>query len=680
MAYSDTKTAKKPASGKSFTDATFDERYKNALKPTRRQRKEFWMNKAFMEGFQWVHYNAITCRVDEVPREEYDDRVQATINRMWPLARTLAGKLAQRELVFEVAPSKADDANVRAARTSESIVKSVHSNHDWETKRDEVDWAILLGGTAAVSIDWDAEVGEYIGDLDDDAAGTPLFTGDTCESVHNITEFLIQPGAKDAETATWWIKVCAYPPVEVKEEYDLEEEPPADAFAGMSPLQQRLISAYDDDEPLNLTLVKTYYERPNKMCPKGRVATIINGKIEGGVRDWPFPWNDRLNLIVFRETPLSAQWWGETVLTMARPIQVAFNTTWSSIIEHIRKTGNAKLAVTQSNMNLMEEMTDEIGEIVVYTDGTNPPAWINPAQLPAYIQETPKQLSEQMDDIFGVHEVSRGDAPGRVDSAQGISTLTENDSTPLGRIIKDQARGWARIASMVLKLYEINVTEERDAIVRSPGLPAMTIQWTGKDLLGQTDVVVPADAIMPRTHAAIVAQADKLVQMGMITSLAQYLHVIEAPNENEFLGALAPAVEKARRENHDMRTGKVCIPKGFDNHQVHIEEHNAFRMSLEYELMPDNLKKIVDDHVDAHEMLAHEEMAKQVARAQFNPAMAAVPTATGAPSLAPGDVASAATPQGPGPLDNTPMGAPANVPQPPVDPNGAMGPNGQIPQ
>lgn len=676
MAYSQTKPAKSKENGTTFNDAVFDERYKNALKPTRRQRKEFWMNKAFMEGFQWVHYNPITCRVDEVPREEDDDRVQATINRMWPLARTLAGKLAQRELVFECPPTKADDATVRAARTSESIVRSVHNNHDWETKRDEVDWAVLLGGTAAVCVDWDAQVGDYIGDLDDNINGTPMFTGDTCESVLNITEFLIQPGAKNAEKANWWIKICAYPPAEVQAEYDLEEAPPADAFAGMSPLQQRLISQYDDDEPMNLTLVKTYYERPNKMCPKGRVATIIDGKIVGGVKEWPFPWNDRLNLAVFRETPLSAQWWGETVITMARPIQVAFNTTWSSIIEHIKKTGNAKLAVTQSNMNLMEELTDEIGEIVVYTDGTAPPSWIDPAQLPAYIQETPRQLSEQMDDIFGVHEVSRGDAPGRVDSAQGISTLTENDSTPLGRIIKDQARGWSIIASMVLKLYEINVTEERDAVVRSPGLPAMTIQWTGKDLLGQTEVVVPPDAIMPRSHAAMVAQADKLVQMGMVTSLAQYLKIIESPNENEFLSAVAPAVEKARRENHDMRTGKVCIPKKWDNHEVHIEEHNAFRMSLEYDLMPDELKKIVDDHVDAHEMLAMELMAQQVARAQFNPAMAAVPNANGAPVLAPGDVAPSVIPQGPGPVDNTPMGMPANIPGPDgeVPPVGPTGP------
>jgi hypothetical protein len=676
-----------PTATRNKPEAAFDEvvalrRYNDALKSTRTARKEFWMNDAFMRGYQWVHYNPVTCHVDEVPRDEDDDRVQATVNRMWPLARTLAAKMGQRELVFDVTPTKADDATIRGARTAEAIVRDVHDKHDWESLRDNLNWSILKGGTAAICVDWDSDLGDEIPQYEDDESdddedetdnprminGTPLFTGDTVETALSIAEFVIQPGAKVAEKALWFYKACAFAPEEVQAQYDLENLPSADSMAGLSPLQQRLVS-YDDSSP-NLTLVLTYYERPNKMCRKGRVATIINGRIVGEIKPWPFPWEDRLNIVVFRETPLSSHWWGETVLSMARPLQVAFNTVWSAIIEHVKKTGNAKLAVSQSNIDLMEEMTDEIGEIIPYTDGTEKPSWIDPAQLPAYIQNVPNQLSEQIDDVFGVHEISRGGAPGRVDSANGLSILSENDSTPIGRIIADQARGWGKVASMVLKLYEKNVTESREAIVRSPGLPAMTVEWTGKDLLGQTDATVPAGQIMPRTRAEQVAVADKMMQMGIITTVAQWVHVAEAPNEKEFLALVAPDVERARRENHDMRTGKVRFPAKFDNHAVHIEEHNTFRKSLEYELLDEETRKIIDDHVDAHETLAAEEMAKQVNRAQTAAPMAAVPTADGSPTLPP-EVLGGAAPAGQ-PTDQTAVGMPPNTPMEGTPPDGAM--------
>lgn len=651
-----------------FDKSVFDRRYRAALKATRMPRKDFWMNDSFIKGFQWVHYNPVLNYINEASRAESDDRVRLTINRMWPLSRSLAADLNQRELGFEVYPSKADDATIRAARTSEAILEDVRTNHDWENLRHDLTWALLKGGTAAICIDWDTDSGDWIGD-DEEAGGTALHTGDSCETVLNISEFVIQPGAKVAEKANWWIKITTAPPEEVQAEYNLPKLPPADANSGLSPLMQKLAST-DGSELQNLTLVMTYYERPNKMCAKGRLVTVINGEIVGGVKDWPFPWKDRLNLSIFRETPVSTQWWGQTVLSMGRPVQVAFNLAWSSIIEHVRKTGNAKLGVSQSNIDLMEEMTDEIGEMVPYLDGTQMPAWINPAQLPSYIQEIPQQLSAQLDDIFGVHDVSRGVAPVNApDSGYGLSLLAENDTSPLGLIIKDMARGFGHLASMLLKLYEVNVTEPRDAIVRAPGLPAMTTSWTGEDLLGQTDAMIPVDKIMPRSHVAMAATADKLVQMGMITSIAQYVHVAESPNQRDLLAVAAPDVEKARRENHDMRLGRVRIPAKFDDHATHIGEHNIFRKSLEYSLLDHQLQEVFDNHVQAHEMLAAELMGQQQQRAQMSPAMAAIPNANGAPTLTPGQAAQAMPPQGPQPTDNTPMGAPASLSTPQF-PNG----------
>lgn len=654
---------------KAFSARHIMNRYESALNATRLGRKEFELNSAFVNDQQWVHYNTSSRRVEPVLPE--DDRVQATANRMLPAARTLAGKITQRNLRngLEVPSSKADDANIRAARISASIVESVHSDHDWEQLRDSLTWAILMGGSAAICVDWDAEAGEFIGE---DRAGRALHKGDTCESVLNIAEFVVQPGVKNAEKAMWWIKVQALPPDQVKALYGLERKPPADASSGMSPLQTKLMQV--GEEQTELTMVLTYYERPNKTCPKGRVATIVDGKLVGKgdndedkIKKWPFPWSDRLNIAVCGDVPIAGQWLHGTSFSAVRSLQVAYNSVWSAIIEHIKNAGNARLAVPQSNMDLIDDLTDLPGEIITYLDGTAPPNYIAPAQLPAYILEMPNRIAMQMDDILGVHEVSRGTMPTNIESGVGLSILAENDSTPVGRIIKEEARCMEWVGKMVLKLYEKNVTETREAVVRVPGLPAMTQTWTGKDLLGQTSVRIPADAIMPRSQAAAQARADKMMQMGLIQSVSQYARIAELPDATSILSVAAPDIDKAQRENNRMRMGIVCVPEQFDNHAEHIAEHNTFRKSQEYELLDEKTQSIFDDHVQAHSTLAANEAGNQLSKASIDPLLAAVPTAEEAPTL-PVDDAEAAAAEG------APEGLTPDMGTPEFDPALAEGP------
>lgn len=626
-------------------------RYEAGLHASRLARKDFEMNNAFVRSQQWVHYSQSSRRIEPVLPE--DDRVQATANRMLPAARTLAGKITQRSLRngLEVPSTKADDANIRASRIAHSIVESVHTDHDWEQLRDLLTWSILKGGSAAIAVEWDSEAGEYIGE---DRAGRSLHKGDTVETVLNISEFVVQPGVKNAEKAHWWIKVQALPPDQVQALYNLPKRPPADSSAAMSPLETRLMGL--GEENVELTLVLTYYERPNKTCPKGRVAVLVDGKVVGKgdteeerIKNWPFPWSDKLNIAVAGDVPVAGTWMHETSFTAVRSLQVAYNSVWSAIIEHIKNAGNARLAVPQSNIDLIEDLTDLPGEIVTYLDGTAPPNYIAPAQLPAYILEMPNRIAEQMDDILGVHEVSRGTMPTNIESGVGLSILAENDSTPVGRIIKEETRAFERVGQMVLKLYEKNVTETREAVVRVPGLPAMTQTWTGKDLLGQTNVRIPADTIMPRSAAAAQARADKMMQMGLITSVSQYARIAELPDATSILSVAAPDIDKAQRENNRMRMGVVCVPEQFDNHAEHITEHNVFRKSQEYELLDEKTQQLFDDHVQAHANLAANEAGNQLSKASIDPMLATVPTAEEAPTV---------------PVDQAQMAATGNMPPP----------------
>ncbi len=623
-----------PDKAPEFGASYIREQYERGLRSIREEMHDYWINHAYLEGHQWLFYNSVTQRLDEYPRDP--DRVQATVNRMRANTRTMMSKFMQRMMPLEVTPSEADDATVRGARIAESALRSIANDHGWERLRELAGYAVWKGATAAISVDWNPTKGEMIGQSN----GKPVYRGDTEETVLSIAEFVVEPGARDAETARWWVKARALPPAEVQATYGLDKLPAADVTAGMTPFQAKLMTtglgSGMSDENTNLTLVLTYYERPNHLAPKGRVAVVVGDElVGGGVKDWPFPWKDRLNLAVMTETPRENRWTGTTILTQAVPIQTAYNASWSSIIEHMKLAGNARLFIPQSAFDLMEQLTDLPGEFVPYPDGIQPPQWQAPPQLPSWVIMQPEKLAMELDDIMGIQDVNRGAAPVNIESGYGLSILAEEGSSPITRLLKEAVQAWAKVGKMVLLLNEKMVTDTRKAVIRTPGQPAETVSWTGKDFAGQVEVSIPLDAVLPRSRAAMMAMADKLLQMGVITSFDQYARVIELPDQLHLTEAINPDIARARWENAMLAQGQPMIPFEVDDHGIHMNEHRTFMKSIRFFQLPEELKQAYYDHVQAHETMMAQTVARMRARAMLDPALAAMPDRTGAPPIPP---------------------------------------------
>lgn len=642
-----------------FGAAQVRELFVKASKAAKAAQYEHWLNTSFLAGEQWVFWNPVTRNLDEVPRDP--ERVRTQVNRMRPSSRTVMSKLVSRELAFEVPPTSADDAAIRGARTSESILDSVKREHDWEGVREDAFWSAWKGGTGAICVDWDAQAHGPIGMT---AEGKSFGKGDTKETALSILDFVTQPGVRDAEKGYWWIKAIGLPPEEVQATYGLDEIPPADATGAMTPLQRKVLAAHEgrsegDTEP-SLTLVLTYYERPNPLCPEGRILTVVQEKVVE-TKPWYFPFKDRLNLALVRETREEGRALGSTILSTARPVQTALNQSWSSIVEHMKECGNARMYIPQSMWDMAEELSDAPGQFVPYQDGGERPEWSTPPGMPDWWIRQPDMLAQEIDDILGVHEASRGEAPKNVESGLGLSILIEQDATPIGRMTKEGALAWGRVASMVLALYEKFVKETRESVVRTPGQPPKSTRWTGKHLKGQTVALVPLDSVMPRSRAAQQQFAKDALQMGLIKSFAQYAKLADLPGSRDLLEAVSPDVAKARRENHKMSLGEPCVPEKFDDGPIHIEEHLTFMKSPEWDLMDEDARQIFLDHNQAHANLDAEKLGGQVSKAQVNPVLASAADPFGAPVLPVADTAAGAVP-------------------PPADPatDAAAGPEGGI--
>lgn len=603
-----------------ITASVIRERYDTGSKAVRAEQYQYAINHSFMRGEQWVYHHRATNTIKELPRDP--ERVRVTSNRLWPTSRTILAKLGRRELTFEVPPSAGDDAHRTGARLAAGVLDDLKTREDWESIRDQVSRVTWEAGTGLLCQDWDPTAGDPVMDP---MTGRILRTGDIKTTVLTVAEACTEPGARDIERAAWWIKSCALPPEEVKRQWPdkFKGKPAADSSATLTAAQHKLL---DDQQsggsPIPLTLVLTYYERPNPDRPKGCVAVVVGDRIVEGPFDWPFPFTDRLNVVCMRETKVHGRWTGDTVLSAAVPVQAAYNAAISSIVEHMKLAGNARLLVPMGGMDHLDELSDLPSEILEYVPMNGlAPNFLSPPQMPGWWIEQPRMLATEIDDILGVHDVSRGAAPPNIESGVGLSILAEQDDTPVGGMAKEIAAAFSRYASLALKTYEAKVSIARTASVRKPGMAPREVEWRGDDFKGQTTAVCPLDAVMPQSKEAMLQRAMQFQDRGLIPPERPdiFAKVAGLSRHDDFTGAINPAVDKAQRENYEMSLGNVMLPAEFDPHTVHIAEHNTFRMTEEYERMDDAQRSIYDDHVAAHEMLAAEEAAKVAMQAGASP-------------------------------------------------------------
>jgi hypothetical protein len=535
-----------------------------------------------------------------------------------------------------VPPGDSDDGSIRGAHLAQGVLRHLHRDHNWETLREDLAWATWLGGSAILALDWDPGAGTTIGMSP--LTGNNIGTGDIVETVLTILEVAFEPGTRDAERAAWWIRAQALPPGLVRERYNLDYDPPADVSGAMAPLQARMVQGDRRENAANLTRVLTYYERPNHMRPQGAVATLVGGRLVDGPKDWPFPFKDRLNLVLARETKVAGRWAGTSVIQAAIPVQVAYNAAWSNMLEHLKQAGNARLMIPEGTLDLMDELTDTPGEVIPINPASGEPKYLSPPQMPQWWVEEGPRLAQELDDILGVHDVSRGQAPKNIESGLGLSILSENDGTPLGHAVKEMAEVWSRYASLVLQVYAAKVKDTRKARLSTGGIPE-TVTWSGKALEGQTHAEVPLDAVMPRSRSAMLAFARELFDRQMIKDPAHFAQVADLDRQDQFLEALDPDMAKAKRENHLFTLGTPFTPAEFDDDAVHIASHNDFRKTVRYEAMTPEQRRRVDQHIQAHETSAAEKAGRQVAKMNVHPALGMAPNAQGAmpaPMMGPG--------------------------------------------
>lgn len=580
-----------------------------AMKQQRSRVERMWyLNLAFYRGRQNIAFINTPAslngfRLLTPPAVPW--RVRLVINRIRPIIRREIAKLTSQKPAFVVVPASNEDEDYYAAKVGEQILESAYSDCNIEEVNHSRTWWNSICGTSFIKCYWDKnKIVKEKGPVDQMTGKATDIQGDIC--VENITPFhVLVPDLMEynienqpyvfhvfTKSKTWiqtyyGTEVASKATVKVADGDLLE-----DSFFDVSGLRQPIEEQY---------LCMEIWIKPggHKMFPKGGVVTIVGDQLIQVQETYPYS-HGQYPFIKF-ESIFSGQFYGHSVIEDLISLQRELNRTRSQIVEAKNLMAKPKLMGPRGSIN-PNKITSEPGQFIPYEPGLTPPTPLPMQNLPPFVSEEVQRLMNDMDDISGQHEISRGNTPSQVTAATAISFLQEQDDTMLADPLSSIERGFKKLGSQYLSFAIDFWSQERLIKVAGKDQSFDAIYLKGSKLRGNTDVRIESGSALPSSKAARTALLMDLFKMGVFAqNPSEFLRIMDLKGIEKVLEDYKVDISQAQRENIKLAMGALVNINDFDNHQLHLEFHNRYSKTQEYEMLDPKIQQLFMQHRAQHQ-------------------------------------------------------------------------------
>lgn len=598
---------------------------------------EWLLDIAFYGGFQytaWSQKNGL----HEIPRDPKRLSAPRPIdNRIYSLVMDAYASAKEDEPEVEVLPQNNDAMAVSDAKVQQAFLDHMTSpvQANWPARRDR-------------ALFWTALVGE----------GWLKWTYNKDKSRPDIEfcsplEIYLDPTPEHYLDARWVIHARTMDPEDVFDIYGVDMPATDMALPGTRNMVLRQVGITTNTPTV---LVKELWELPSRRHPAGRFITWAGGTV---LQDLPFPYDHKmLPFTQVGHSPIPATARFQSGTRVARPLQMELNQYHGQKTTSRKKFANFKWFIDSAMAESMGgTLPDDSEDQVLVGDSRN--GQLVPQILQAQMwpdSQDGEWIEAAFQNAVGLHEASMGQAPGRVDSAQGLEQLQEADR---GRMTEVQ--GMLRIAiargfGMVLSLAKQYMHDEQIIPDYSGDGGPQVHHFLTSSIADQPMVRVVSGGGLPKNRAAKRAEIIAMWTAGLLgADPSKALKMLDYPTDMNLTGTEQDEME-AWNENLLMLRGIPVSAKKWQNHDIHRRVHDECRKSAEFASASTDVWNTFEFHMedtDKQELVEIQEEADRQARIHAIAEQAVAP-APAVPS--PGVVDSGAPPAS--------AGAPQAAPQP----------------
>jgi hypothetical protein len=568
--------------------------------------QQWYTNLAFYRGDQWVQWqkSALTTSGVALVRPR-STRKRLVFNRIMPTIRREYTKLTKEQPVYFARPNTTDQADIAAAKTAEEISEYLAEVGKYaKARRYMVFWAVQCG-TGFTKTEYDPISMLPVGPPEggegkpEEVAGMVGYSAPS--PFHIFVPFI---DIEDIQDQTWVGHVRTYPKEVVEHKFGKKVEATSDISKSNSEIRFRSAINIKQTNAAKQVEVKEVWVRACDEYPEGMLVVwagetvLYKGTFPYEHGEYPF---QKMNHIP------SGGFYGISTTEGLIPMQKEYNLTKSQISEARDLTSKPALVVTKGSVDV-SKVTAKPGQIIEYMPGADPPRRLINPDMPTYVTVMLDELKMDMDDHSAQFEISKGRTPPGVEAASAIAYLQEENDTMLFHTVSSLEEAVSNAGSQSLSLVQQFWDTTRIINTVSKTNVQGAIEFTASKLRGHTDIMVVAGSLAPRSQAAKQASVLEFIKLGVVPPEVG-LKYFAMSDSDAMYNEIHIDSNQAKRENLRLARGEYFDPNDFDDNIIHVQEHDLYRKSQEYELLPDEVKEIINAHVDMHKANEVEENA-----------------------------------------------------------------------
>jgi hypothetical protein len=565
---------------------------------------------AFLAGRQYTFFNSSAYMLQQI--NPVRGRLRNVDNKLLPKWRRQISDLIKNDPIMSVIPETNDDEDIKAAKTGDKVIKSFWRSGKMKKKIRELAGWQFATGNAFLDDRWNPKLGPVQIDKE---SGILEYMGDVDVGVWSPFEIVVPftgLGNTDLDRFPWMMKIkwrgLDWYKNNFKRGGEVPSESPTIAFTDINLLLGTPGSSTAHIEEEGALCVNLFIQ-PNEEFKKGIFLTGANGVILNA-QDYPF---DHYHMSQFKDIDSPGIFWGKSTTEEAIPLQKVWNRTMSSIDEYNRMIARGKGLVPRgSKLDTIPDSTH--GEWIEYTPVLgHKPEIMDLKNLPQTYEQVLAHTNVSIEDLYSQHEVSRGTNKSDIRSGEMVSILREQDAhgnIPSHAVFEESLEG---LMQRVLRRIQAGYKEERMLKIVGHEGEFDIFAFKGTDLRNNTDVSVKRQSSMPESRAAREALIMEKFERGL------YGDPSDPEVRRHVMNMLDDAVVKdiysdvrldehySRWENRILRSGKqVYLINSYDDHGIHVREHNHFRKSMEFQkikLEKPQMFLLIDQMIEKHVMV-----------------------------------------------------------------------------
>jgi hypothetical protein len=578
--------------------------------------RQWYLNLSFYFGRQYVQFLGAglggVSSVKLITPKAPPWRVRLVVNRIRPIIRTEIAKLTAQKPTAYVIPATGEDQDKAAAKAGAQIWEAAYRDLEFNKLLRRTLWWGTICGTAYLKAYWDQTGEGGIGSVKMEVVSPfHVFVPDlTIEEIED-QPYLIHSTVKNIDY--------------VKRTYGVDVNP-----------SQVANDEIIDQSWMNLTTEAVVNNKDSVLChevwikpgghklfPEGGLLTVVGGQVVQRLDAYPYP-HGQYPFAKFDHVQ-TGKYYSDSVITDLIPLQRELNRTRSQIVEAKNLMAKPQLLAPKGSVD-PRKITSEPGQVVLYQPGLPPPQPLPLQSLPSYVLQEVDRLVQDMDDVSGQHEITRGQNPSQVTAYSALSYLQEQDESKLAASVASVEEFVEKVARLYLKyvVYYWDLPRTVRVVGRDKMVDAAA--WKGSDLRGNTDIRVEHGSAIPLGKQQRQSFLLDLFKLGAIdpSMLFELLEMRDIEDANsEFLvdkqqamrenvllseiGAqmppdlMQPQMDPMTGQQIPPQVPQIFLPHSYDNHEAHILHHNNFRKSQEFDQAPDIVKQLFEHHVMLHQ-------------------------------------------------------------------------------